>query len=323
MEIGLWKNQPDLFPGRTDCLERIYSSARSAIRQILREERVGRLDFAVVPERASGCLIGTVGRVAQPVPISFLELNSEISPRVFILVDQWGWVRPETAREEVRGLYPNALKIWDRVDVLCQDLESYLKFAIQKGEYQVVSLSKLVGLNFGALTWDSEGLCRLLQAELGDEDEKRHFRALQDSDVTWSTHFLKENFSILPEEVVSWLQTNDLEAAFSSEYQLRLERANRVGEVLQLNLPLWMKKALAEPLGVPGIFPILVESRSDLQIMSKETQLPLYGFDYSETYLRPEWKPGLALPLHSGMSEGDFEDKLSQIHTFRQREGRG
>ena len=70
---------------------------------------------------------------------------------------------------------------------------------------------------------------------------------------------------------------------------------------------------------MPGIFPLPI-SRAESKVLAElnerfHAELMFYHFDYSESYLRPDWKKVLAMPLHSEIEL----DKLDSVLKYATR----
>lgn len=282
----------------------IMVSARQGVAQAIRLLGLGRPDYVGIPDYASHCVIDFVGRYATPVPMRFLPPER---CRAVLLYDQWGWQKPADARQEVKQTFRQSSIIWDRVDSLPESFHDLAKAGEGEAGTQIFSLSKTLGVGGGGLVWlAGQGWLRRSDGADG--------RLVGDLNVLLKSYaddlqaqlkmdrFFRNESDCWPPNLARWLQHCHLSQAVQDEHKQRRARLEVCLEYARL--PAWAQIQAADlSMPAPGVFPLPVEAADPARLAELnalfETDLPLYHFDYSDSYLRPEWKKVLALPLHS------------------------
>ena len=311
--IELWPRQNFSAPGHTphDVRTILYPSARQGVTHAVRMLGGERSQRIALPEYVGHCVISSVGKSITPIPIS-AALLCPLTISQVLLYSQWGWERPQSALAEVLSCFPRAGIILDRVDSSTCSMDTLPGYWQDDGAFQVFSLSKVLGLA-GGLVYD-----RNFNIPLGpgEPDEVRTVRqellrirkSLPAGSDTRYALAQWEMFDLpcLSQETVSWLESNDLEAAIRGANAARKERVEVVRHHAEkLRLPDWMVRQISdEAAPSPGILPLLPlapggeeEMASDI---TQETgiQVALYHFDFSASFVKTDWRKSIAIPLH-------------------------
>ena len=317
MKILLWPSEPIDVQGSTDqeLRDRIFPSGRQGVTFAVGLLGGERTDLIALPEYASHCVISAVGKLATPLPIP-VAVSVRKSISTVLLYSQWGWERPFTALEEVRDAFSGAGIIMDRVDSMTNDLKTWPE-KWDKDLVQVLSFSKTLGLAGGGMvSWNGLWQCPNLQS---DPDTRtiggglaRMAAALPEdsSHRTTLAHWQMSDIDRLSDPLDRWLKRQDLAEAFVRAAEGRDACLKVVGEYAgRLNLPDWMSSQIEDSDPVyPGILPLFAGDHQASQTLIDKVQertavrSALYHFDQSDSYLRPDWRLCVAVPMHWQMA---------------------
>ena len=322
--IGLWPFVPFAYPGTTsDAVKTlIFPSGRQAVTHALEMLGSRREWLVALPEYSGHCLVSAVAKSATPTPIT-LAIERPAAIDVMLLYCQWGWEKPTAALLEVSDFFPKAHLLLDRVDSLADSLYAMPWEDAGRDAVQIFSLSKTLGLAGGGLlfhrgTWVAHTSaptagCEQLAAILADLGAETGDDEIRSTVKVWSM----ADVSTLSLPLRRWLDENDLEAAIRQAAEARSARRQLVVDHLdEMGWPSWMAEQLmVEESRIPGLAPLFINSIADADALKTAVEVEvgieveLYHFDRSVSYLRPDWAPCLAVPLHGNVSL----DKLERI----------
>jgi hypothetical protein len=320
--IDLWPNEPFVEPGVTPegIKDLIFPSGRQAISHAI-ELLGGRREWlAVIPEYSGHCLISAVAKKVMPLPITQADQCPDLV-KIALLYCQWGWERPSEAVVEVCNRFPQAKLILDRVDSLAASLDELPLRGVAEGALQVFSLSKTLGLEGGGLLF-SQGTWSANKNAGCEEDKKLAeevwgLRERLAGGIAWDMvkAWYMADMRVLPPWLCRWLDTNDLNTVLKSATDARIARRRIVIDCIdELGWPRWMIDQMGERSRlVPGIIPLFLKHGANANLLRMEIkaetdlQLEIYHFDISTSYLKPDWRPCLAVPLHGQISTQDLD----------------
>jgi hypothetical protein len=228
-----------------------------------------------------------------------------------IVYEQWGWPLPPPAEDDVRQRLRGVPLIVDRVD-------SADFFANRRGlgQYEVLSLSKVVGIDAGGLVRDSSGALLEFQAPRTPTPQPRlEFQPAQrqvELAQRLAAHpagreWFKQSQQVHP-GALRWLQDNCLVDALEAERRVRNEAALTLLDTpLAAGWPRWMVDAVEAGAG-PVWAPVFRGTTTELHWRSVGNLHRTFGidsavrmFNWSGNPLRPCYEPGVALPIHGGI----------------------
>jgi hypothetical protein len=326
--VQLWRVKPvaaDGAPPSGDIEGRhIFPSARQALAAIVSHLRMGRLAYVGIPDYAGHCVIDFLSRQATAVPLRFLPPADAAAVLVY---DQWGWQRPSTRLAEVRQRFDRADIIWDRVDSLPHDFAATARQDGAERVYQLFSLSKTLGAGGGGLAWAQEdgwlAPAMSQDARFGESLAAwvEQLSVAGESERAHVDRFLRNEIAAWPPALRRWLGTHSITAACVHELGERRRRLGFCLDLLKLTLPGWMQQIVAGAGPAPGILPVRVAG-TDPSLLLKVRQdagldLCFYHFDYSETYLAPDWVTVLPVPLHSEAGLSQLERLCSLLRRLK------
>ena len=222
----------------------LLSSARSAFNLLIRHLALGRGDNVELFPYASHCVIDAVGRLANPV-----DYSSSLPKALTVTYHQWGY----TQLRSVKGVH-----LEDSVDVFC---EIGSELFPSNGEYELWSLSKIIGSLSGGVLW-----CK--RPEVADE-----IRQLRDtSERQCYTYALRLAGRLSPLAHSHWMSIAPMQSRPCllevSEIYHRLEDWGKFAERRRTNIeiantylrpalsPNKMRLPCAVPLSVPDEMPL-------------------------------------------------------------------
>jgi hypothetical protein len=311
--IGPWRQTP-VPTGQSDtvgtemlAVQDILTSARQGLTEAVSHFGLGREAYVGIPDYSGHCVIDFIGRKTNPVPLRFLPPD-ECS--AVLLYDQWGWQKSSKAREFVRGKFPNANLLWDRVDSLPLCFADIAKGSEHEAEIQVFSLAKTLGADGGGLVWVSgEGW---LQGKTNTDGRlMKSINDLREAEISRSRawelmdRFMRGECNTHTPKFSQWFNSAKLADTIRREYQHRIARGKICAEFLgEDSLPVWMRCVLEDStVPAPGIFPYPVADRGERFVERLNErfglELAIYNFNFLDNYIEPDWKKVLAVPLHS------------------------
>ena len=326
--VQIWRSRPVLTDSAPTAAASavVFPTARQALAAVIAHLNLGRRSYIGIPDYSSHCVVDSVSRRAMPVPLRFLPPTDAAAVLVY---DQWGWQRPSSALAEVLAHYPPAGVIWDRVDSLPDGFEMTARTSGRERVWQLFSLSKTLGAGGGGLLWrERDGWVR---PTFSGQD------AFGASLETWAAEtplareeeraqidlFLRREIAAWPPKLHGWLSTQDIDAACASEARERRARLALMLELLRPELPSWMRRGVDDLNPAPGVLPVRMSS-GDAALLgmirdASGLDLCFYHFDFSDSYLEPDWVRVLPIPLHSEASLNALErlsDVLKQRHAI-------
>jgi hypothetical protein len=316
--IGLWPGRPVEAAGESrDFARLLFPSGRQALERASVLGGGTRHDHIAIPEYVGHCVISTLGKHITPVPFPFARhAASEVSQ--VLLYSQWGWERGPESLDEVSATFPGAVIILDRVDSCCESVRGLPALWADEDAYQVFSLSKTAGVRGGLLFTDGEWVIpeRSRQEEkLGERFEAVESYILGNMQFENKVaHWRMFEDRSLGSEVIHWLGRNNLDDTIRSVWEARSEKLKlTVDRAPQIDWPAWMRRQLLGDMKVsPGIIPIPCESRSKAEAKVADIRarfnvnLEVYHFDWSPSFLQPDWRLCVAVPLHPEVSSDTY-----------------
>jgi hypothetical protein len=257
----------------------------------------------------SRCVDDAVRRCARPVRLHAALTGHAREIGAAIVYEQWGWPLPPPAEDDVRQRWRGVPLIVDRVD-------SADFFANRRGlgQYEVVSLSKVVGIAAGGLARDSSGALLEFQAPrtpgpLPRLDFQQVERAGRLAAHPAGREWFKQSPQVHP-RALQWLQDNCLVDALEAERRVRNEAAlTLLDRPLAAGWPRWMVDAVAAGAG-PVWAPVFRGASTELHWRSAGNLRRTIGiaaavrmFNWSGNPLRPCYEPCVALPIHGGIED--------------------
>jgi hypothetical protein len=302
----------------------IFPSARQALDAVVSTSGLDRRSYVGIPDFASHCVADFLSRHATTVPLRFLPAEEAGAVLVY---DQWGWQRPVARLREVADRFGTAAIIWDRVDSLPDDFEVTAREEGIDRTFQVFSLSKTLGVGGGGLLW-RDRIGWVEPALAGRESFGRALQAWVDtspdaggSERTHIELFLRKEIAAWPPKLRVWLDDHSISVAAHAEAAARRERLRAGLDMLKPELPDWMRAGIGSKRPAPGILPVPLSSGDSSLLDSirqtADLDLCFYHFDFSESYLRPDWVRVLPVPLHSQVSLDQLA-RIADVLTSRQ-----
>lgn len=304
-QVGAWPDRPRLAPREPGCpgpgVEHAFPSGRAAILACLRLAGIGRASVVATPECVTGCLADAVRRLAQPLSYP-AALSHPAGLGAAIVYEQWGWPLPPEAEDAVRERFAGVPVIVDRVDSA-----DFLAVPRTFGRFEVLSLSKVLGLDAGGLARRGSD-----RASIRFEPPESSRRAPGAEHPRLASHpavreLFKQSDHVHP-AVLRWLADNCAITALEAE---RCTRNRTAGLILDTQLsagwPTWMTRAIASGAG-PVWAPVLRGGDAADHRCALDTLHRTWGirasvriFNWSGNPLSPCYAPSIALPIHSGV----------------------
>jgi hypothetical protein len=226
-----------------------------------------------------------------------------------IVYEQWGWPLPPPAQDDVQQHLRGVPLIVDRVD-------SADFFASRRGlgQYEVLSLSKVVGTEAGGLARDKDGTLLEFQPRQTPAALPESQPALQQVEHAQrlaahpaGREWFKQSQQVHP-GALRWLQDNCVVDALEAERRVRNAAAlTLLDNRLAAGWPRWMVAALDAGAG-PVWAPVFRGTATDIQWRSVgrlrrtfRVDATVRLFNWSGNPLRPCYEPSVALPIHGGI----------------------
>ncbi|MDP2709081.1 MAG: hypothetical protein Q8O93_03485 [bacterium] len=301
-KIGLWRKYPPVCHGTSRCkINLVFPSGRQAITAALTVGGFGRSSLIAVPEWSSHCVISAVSRVATPAPLPEV-INYGLKVDGVLLYEQWGWPLPDNAREKIAERFKNNLIILDRVDSADLDNKKKIKFYPENNEFEIISLSKLIGTAGGGFL-KLNGKYKKFKPDNSDFFLQKKLRGIRSDKKI--LNFYKNEIKFLHPDLEAWLENNDLFRAIGQE---ALSRENNLKIILNNKLSQdwkkWMVSAVASG-SRPSLAPFfpgapVSQLKKIKQIIEKKfgVESEIYHFNFSGDPLKPDHKICLAFPIN-------------------------
>jgi putative PLP-dependent aminotransferase (TIGR04422 family) len=262
----------------------LFPSARAAISAALELRGVGRAHTVYAPKWSSHCVWEAIGRRANPLSEWRESLDAAI------VVHKWGHVVsiPERGRPK--------LLIEDSVDSLITDARALFP---NGGDFEVQSLSKLIGAYSGGLVYCRKAADRAALARLRARGD-RPLSASQDS-LKWKcVEAEAAHDSWHPWEWKNFRPSARGAAQVLARSELYLENAAACGRRARILERLFPCRRT--PGRIPTVWPVPLRPG-----------LPAWHFDTARSCARPRYERVGGLPLHRDIPERDFQAALRRI----------
>jgi hypothetical protein len=228
--------------------------------------------------------------------------DSPTRPDAAIIYEQWGWPVPPEAEDALSARFAGVPVILDRVDSA-----DFFATSPPTGTFQVLSLSKVLGIDAG-------GLARRRQdnAVLRFTPGVRSRRAPSADHPRLVAHpavreLFKQSEYVHP-SVVAWLSDNCALAALEAERRARNTAVRLLlDSALSAGWPAWMTHAIesgAGPIWAPvlrGRDPAVHQRATSNLERSAGIRAAVRAFNWSGSPLEPCYEPSVALPIHGGV----------------------
>jgi hypothetical protein len=308
-QVGAWPDSPRRSPREAGCCApgpaHAFPSGRAAILACLRYAGVGPDSVVATPECVTACVADVVRRWARPVPLRAAlgpgASGGSRRPGAAIVYEQWGWPLPPPAQEAVCTRLAGVPVVVDRVD----SADFFLRPRTY-GAFEVVSLSKVLGMDAGGLARAHDGAylrfvpgTSLRQAPSANHPRLRAHPAVRE--------LFKQSNHVHP-AVLRWLQDNCATSALDAEYRARRTALELVRDSqLSEGWPLWMTQAIDSGAG-PVWAPVLrgadptVHAQALAQLeRTWSVRAAVRIFNWTGNPLSPTYEPAIALPIHGGV----------------------
>jgi hypothetical protein len=305
-QVGPWPDRPRCVPREVGCTapgpEHAFPSGRAAILACLRLAGIVSDTVVATPECVTGCVADAVRRLGRPVSFQAALAYPASERRAAIVYEQWGWPLPPDAEETLRERLAGLVVVVDRVDSA-----DFLSSSRTFGGFEVVSLSKVLGLDAG-------GIAR----EHPDSAYLRFEPAINSRPAPCADHprlvshpavreLFKQSDHVHP-SVSRWLAENCAVTAFEAECRARSKAARLIADShLGAGWPAWMTRVIESGAG-PVRAPVLrgrdpgVHWRAIATLArSWDIGAAVRMFNWSGNPLSPRYEPSVALPIHSGV----------------------
>jgi hypothetical protein len=304
-QVGPWPDRPRVAAREPGCsgpgVEHAFPSGRAAIVACLQLAEIGRDTVVATPDCVTRCIPDAVRRCARPVGFQAAIADAS-GPGAAIVYEQWGWPLPTAAQEAVREELADVPVIVDRVDSA-----DFLTTPRSFGAFEVLSLSKVLGLDAG-------GLARRRPdgAQIEFVPERNARRAPGADHPELASHpavreLFKQSDHVHP-SVVRWLEQNCAVTALEAECRTRNVAARTIlDSPLSTGWPTWMTEAIESGAG-PVWAPVLRGSDPAVHWQTIAILQRSWGiaagvrmFNWTGNPLAPGFEPSIALPIHSGV----------------------
>lgn len=305
IRIGLWRKFPPVCPKKAEKkTDLIFPSARQALSIALKLYGLGRENRIAVPEWSSHCVISAIGRICMPIPLREV-IDHDIKVDGVLLYEQWGWPIIENAKAEITERFKGSLIILDRVDSADIDNKKRIKFYPENDEFEVSSLSKILGLPGGGLLMVN-GKQKKFKTNSSDFFISKELVKIKNNKKILNLY--KNEIEFLHPDLRFWLEGNDL---FGAVKQENMDRENNLRAILMDKSSQgwgeWMRRAI-ENGSRPGIVPLLVGSPISKMNKAKEilrkkfdTESEIYHFNWSGNPMKPDYRECLAFPVNGSV----------------------
>jgi hypothetical protein len=283
----------------------VFPSGRAAIAQILAGLDLPANGAIAVAGHGSECLTRVVRRYGAPLDMCDPAADAQAA----VVYEPWGWPLTDGAWQQLAQRFKGGMFIVDRVDSADFFASGQVR-ALPPESVEVLSLSKLLGIEGGGLARSRAGLVRF-----EPQPESAAMRSLRGRPLATLTRggyreVFKESRQAAHPAVLNWLQQNCLISAAEHERSARQRHLlSLVDSGLATGWPAWMRDAVGAGAG-PVWAPILRGSDAVRRWSAMKTLDQRYGvvsalrlFNWSGNPLRSEYAECLALPVHGGVTE--------------------
>ena len=314
--IELWRNKP--LSAAKQCIGSqekeavIFPSARQALVSALIKYGVARPDRIALPEWSSQCLIGPVGKVATPLPLTEV-LAYDIPVRVLVLYEQWGWPLQGDYEEVLRTQFRNSIIVFDRVESPDVNNPRRPRLYPEMTQIDLISLSKIMGLPGGGIAY-CNGEALRFEADKKDATLVHHIWHKDNKPIPFRKliHTHKNDVMYLHHDLIDWVEGNDVFIALAKEGRLRKANLDSFfNSSLSAALPEWMRNAV-ENGARPGIVPLFIKKdEAELERMQRfimdELQIEIfkYHFNLAGDPFNVQYERCLAFPVHGEVVDID------------------
>ena len=303
--VGWWPDRPrdvGLDDGAGSlAAEYVFPSGRAAIAQSFAGFDLPTNAAIAMEPHVSECLSRIVKRFGIPVDMA------EAGAAAAVVYEQWGWPLTDAAWDELNERFRGRPMVLDRVD-------SADFFVQPRGGVEVLSLSKLLGLDGGGLARANGCLVSFEPRPASDVMRQLRSRPLPTLAGAGYRELFKESRQAVHPAALAWLHRNCLTRAVEDE---RAARQRHLQLILDSRLaagwPAWMRDVIGAGAG-PVWAPVLRGQDAARRWHAMSMLDQRYGvvsasslFNWSGNPLRPDYEPCLALPVHGGVTEfGDI-----------------
>ena len=295
------------FSNLYECEVMFFPSARSALFHMSIYYGIGRDQEVFIPRWSSHCLYNAFGFAGTPsVHIK--------NPKLILLNHKWGYLHSSD------GLADNIPLIEDSVDSLILNRKGLFQ---RNGEFEIVSLSKLLGTPGGCIVFmrfkDSKRKLTEIVEQKNDSELNDFFWSLKKKYFD-NGKVNKYEFQVANqlEPLISKATTDQLlnfkgvEKKYLKVLKVVSERYNKVF-CHKNKLKLESQVSFLNDNRVPTIIPVDVTQDMLLELSNKGIHLENRNFDFNLNAFSPNFKPTYFLPIHIGVSDRDFEILISTL----------
>jgi len=278
-------------------LEYVFPSGRAAIAQALQALDLPDNAAIAMEPHGSDCLTRVVRRYGTPVDICEADASAAV------VYEQWGWPLTDTASDELNERFRGRPMVLDRVD-------SADFFVQPRGGVEVLSLSKLLGLDGGGLARANGCLVSFEPRPESDVMRRLRSRPLATLAGTGYRELFKESRQAVHPAALAWLHRNCLTRAVEDERSARQRHLQLILDSrLAVGWPAWMRDVIGVGAG-PVWAPVLRGQDAARRWRAMSMLEQRYGvvsasrlFNWSGNPLRLDYEFCLALPVHGGVTE--------------------
>lgn len=304
--VTLWPSRPTVeVGGRTPehILRSVFPSGRQAIVGLLRHLGFTRTSFVAIPEWSSSCVISGIGVAATPVPLAVLGEDLD-QVNAVLCYEQWGWPFDIDSINNMAKRFPGTKIVVDGVDTPVLNSAETYDDACASIAGSVISLSKTLGLVAGGLAMSAG----VLLPHSGSDHAALLGRLSDLARDPVVSHVLKLFVETVHPEALSYLATNNLDAALRAEREARESRLRVLRSAgLTKSWPHWMRHAVKR--GCCSTVAPLFIGHGDLQLETLQEEAlqqhgfetAVYHFNTSNNLLERSYKQCLAIPVHGGV----------------------
>ena len=295
------------FSSNYGCGALLFSSSRAALHSISLYYQLSRDDEVLIPRWSSHCLYNVFGLNASPT-------IHDHNPQLVLLNHKWGY----------KHCYGSKLSdvyiVEDSVDSVLLNSESLF---VSGGAFEVISLTKLLGLSSGSIVFCStdkqmEALQKIRDTEHNTPLAEQFWKYKEQYFVGGQSEtWLFQLYNQL--EPLITLPANNQIGYFTDleqQYLIVLEKIHeRYKEVLKYKSQLPIEGSIDKPSisKVPTIIPVNATENQVAELRSKGIDLNSRNFNFSLDMTDFSYRSTYFLPIHMGVSNKTFDSALSLL----------
>ena len=287
----------------------LLPSGRSALYHISVALEISRPDLIRIPEWSSHCLYNSLGMLGSPSVTASRG-------RMILVNHKWGYVHRLTAaaRRGFRDI------VEDSVDSIIVDGKGLF---LSGGRYEVISLSKILGLPGGAvvLCRDEKAARALAGAVAGNSDAALSSALWREKVAAHSgkkgAHHAViadccEPFAaVMPSPLLGMMR--DLDVQYPEIVRLVTGRYRQMDNMLcELNAFSWKKMRNSHRSRIPTVIPVPDGTIDAVRFKAAGFLLQQRNCSVSKSALGGDFFPHTVFPMHAGISEEDF-DRMKDV----------